>query len=103
MTCEPVGFVEIAELLGVSRQRVHQLMSAYDDFPAPLAELAMGRVWARQDVEAWADSHPRKPGRRRAKGATTAADSEGNAPPGGGGASGGGAQRAKRRPSSTTP
>lgn len=44
---------EIAELLGVSRQRVDQL-SRSKGFPAPAAELAVGRVWLRQDIEAWA-------------------------------------------------
>jgi predicted DNA-binding transcriptional regulator AlpA len=44
---------EIAEMLGVSRQRVDQL-SRTDDFPSPTAELAIGRVWNRDDIEAWA-------------------------------------------------
>jgi len=89
MPIDLVSVTEIAEMLGVSRQRVNQLIEAYADFPAPEADLAIGRVWTRRSVESWADSHPRKPGRRPAKGATAAADSEGNAPPGGGGASGG--------------
>jgi predicted DNA-binding transcriptional regulator AlpA len=48
-----VGTIEIAELLGVSRQRVDQL-ARRDDFPAPEAALASGRVWKRADVERWA-------------------------------------------------
>jgi predicted DNA-binding transcriptional regulator AlpA len=48
-----MGVTEIGELLGVSRQRADQL-SRTDEFPAPEAELASGRVWARAAVEKWA-------------------------------------------------
>ena len=52
----PVDLVstpEIAAMLGVSRQRVDQLTRG-EGFPEPAAELAIGRVWERADVEAWA-------------------------------------------------
>ena len=52
---------EIAQILGVSRQRVYQLMEAYDDFPAPLATLAVGRVWSRAAVEEWDRLHGDRP------------------------------------------
>ena len=48
-----VGVPEIAQILGVSRQRVYQLIEAYDDFPAPVATLAVGRIWSREAVEQW--------------------------------------------------
>jgi prophage regulatory protein len=48
-----VGLTEIAEMLRVSVQRVHQL-AEQDDFPEPVSVLAAGRVWKRADVEAWA-------------------------------------------------
>jgi predicted DNA-binding transcriptional regulator AlpA len=64
-----VSVPEIAELLGVSQQRAHQIINAYVDFPAPEADLAIGRVWSREAVESWAQSHPRKPGRRPSGGA----------------------------------
>ena len=48
-----VGAQEIADLLGVSRQRVYQLANL-PDFPRPVADLAQGRVWLRADVVAWA-------------------------------------------------
>ena len=54
---------EVAEILGVSTQRVHQLLHAHADFPKPEAVLAVGRIWKREDIVAWAKSHPRKPGR----------------------------------------
>ena len=47
-----VGLTEIARMLGVSRQRAHQLAQT-DDFPRPAAELANGRVWEIDDVDAW--------------------------------------------------
>lgn len=50
-----VGSHEIGQMLGVSRQRVSQL-TARDDFPAPEAELAMGKVWRREDVVKWAQA-----------------------------------------------
>lgn len=48
-----MGTTEIASLLGVSRQRVQQL-SKGDNFPAPVARLAAGPIWLREDVERWA-------------------------------------------------
>lgn len=57
-----VGAAEVAEILGVSRQRVTQL-TARPDFPAPVAVLAMGKVWARDDVERWAEERDRRLGR----------------------------------------
>lgn len=53
MTRHLMGAVEIADMLGVSRQRVHQLAAA-PTFPAPIAELAAGKVWERAAVEEWA-------------------------------------------------
>ena len=48
-----VGSAEIAEMLDVSRQYVDRLSRA-STFPEPEVELASGRVWSREDVEAWA-------------------------------------------------
>lgn len=48
-----VGAQEIGRMLGVNRQRVHQL-AALPGFPAPVAVLAMGKVWTAPDVERWA-------------------------------------------------
>lgn len=47
-----MGSGEIVQRLGVSRTRVYALAQR-DDFPAPLDELAGGRVWRATDVEAW--------------------------------------------------
>jgi predicted DNA-binding transcriptional regulator AlpA len=64
-----VGMAEIAEMLGVSRQRVAQLIETYEDFPKPEVELTGGRVWSRTAVESWIASHPeRGPGRPEREG-----------------------------------
>lgn len=47
-----MGAREIEERLGVSRQRVQQLIGG-TDFPEPYDELAMGKVWAKRDIEGW--------------------------------------------------
>lgn len=59
MTDHLLAIKEAADLLGVSRQRVSQLIDAYPDFPAPVATLSAGRIWARADVEEWAHRHGR--------------------------------------------
>ena len=53
-----VGAQEIQRMLGVSRQRVYQLTDAAD-FPDPVAVLAAGKVWHREDVETWAHAKGR--------------------------------------------
>jgi predicted DNA-binding transcriptional regulator AlpA len=51
-----MGAREIENRLGVSRQRVQQLVSR-SDFPAPYDELAMGKVWRKEDIERWIAQH----------------------------------------------
>jgi hypothetical protein len=64
MTSHLVGVAEIAEMLGVSRQRAVQIVASYADYPAPEVALASGRVWRRSDVDRWISKHPiRPPGR----------------------------------------
>lgn len=48
-----VGSAEIGRMLGVGRQRVQQLINS-GDFPKPEVVLDMGKVWKREEVEAWA-------------------------------------------------
>lgn len=59
---ELMSAAEIAEELGVARQRVHQLRSTAA-FPAPLAELRGGAVWNAAAVRKFAQEWERKPGR----------------------------------------
>jgi prophage regulatory protein len=51
-----MGAAEIAQRLGVSRQRVSQITSR-DTFPRPVIELASGRIWETEAVEAWIAEH----------------------------------------------
>jgi prophage regulatory protein len=49
-----VGLTEIAEMLGLSRQRVDQIVRAEGTFPEPVAVITAGRIWKRSDVLRWA-------------------------------------------------
>jgi hypothetical protein len=61
---ELVGASEVAGMLGVSRQRVHQLRE-HPSFPVPLVEVAMGPLWDARAVQAFAAEWDRRPGRPR--------------------------------------
>lgn len=50
------GLTEIAEMLGVTRQRASQL-AASKEFPKPLDRIAAGPVWRRDTVERWVKKH----------------------------------------------
>lgn len=65
-----VGASEVAEMLDVSRQRVHQLRE-HADFPVPLVEVAMGPLWDARAIDKFAREWARSPGRPRRE-ATTA-------------------------------
>ena len=54
-----VGVAEVAAMMGVSRQRVHEVIRSDADFPEPVADLAAGRIWQRRDVEAWMKARQR--------------------------------------------
>jgi predicted DNA-binding transcriptional regulator AlpA len=48
-----VRIIEIGELLGVSKQRAHQIADE-PGFPAPVERQGRGRLWDRREVQAWA-------------------------------------------------
>ncbi|MEV1315309.1 DNA-binding protein [Micromonospora arborensis] len=56
MTKPLMGQAEIADRLGVSRQRVQQLVNR-PDWPTPYVTLAMGKVWHTEDIEKWIRDH----------------------------------------------
>jgi serine/threonine protein kinase/predicted DNA-binding transcriptional regulator AlpA len=57
------GVSEVADKLGVSRQRFTELRGR-NDFPQPVAELASGPVWDLGDIDRWLSSGARRrPGR----------------------------------------
>jgi hypothetical protein len=62
---EFVGAQEVGELLGVSRQRVHQLRQE-SGFPEPLFRLAATPVWPKAAIMAFLGRWDRRPGRRSA-------------------------------------
>jgi len=49
----PPSLVEIAELLGVTKQQAHELADE-PGFPAPVADDGRSRLWDRPKVERWA-------------------------------------------------
>jgi hypothetical protein len=54
---QPVAITEIANYFGVSRQLANS-WAQREDFPAPAAQLSVGRVWDLDDVIAWALTWP---------------------------------------------
>jgi hypothetical protein len=58
-----VGVAEAAELLGWDKRRV-ATYAERGSFPSPVASLASGRVWRRDDVEAFARAFRRRRARR---------------------------------------
>lgn len=49
----------IAEALGVSRQRVHQIVDEDRTFPSPITVLGRSMVWEQEAIERWASAGPR--------------------------------------------
>jgi hypothetical protein len=60
-----VGVAEAAAILGWDRRRVITYVDR-GSFPVPVAGLASGRVWRRDDVELFARATARRAARRRA-------------------------------------
>lgn len=54
---------EAAAVLGVNRQRVHQLAHTHADFPEPLYRLGVGSLWTREAIEDFRRRWERRPGR----------------------------------------
>lgn len=54
---ELVGVTEIAEILGVSRQRVSKIVQD-PEFPAPVQTIAAGPIWARPAVDTYIEALP---------------------------------------------
>ncbi len=59
-----VGVAEAAEIMGWDKRRVITYIDR-GSFPEPITSLASGRIWLREDVEAyaadWRVRHPAKP------------------------------------------
>ena len=63
ITPDVVGVSEAATILGWDLRRVATYVSR-GAFPEPISELASGRVWRREDVEAFGRDRLRRKGRR---------------------------------------
>jgi hypothetical protein len=70
MPRELLTTAEVAQILGVTPRRVAQLADRRRDFPAPYA-VTRGvrrtsglRLWLPEDIEGWARTADRTPGRR---------------------------------------
>ena len=62
---ELVATPEIAQLLGVSRQRA-DVITKQAGFPEPIASLSVGKIWSKSDVERWMSAHrPKAAGKPR--------------------------------------
>jgi predicted DNA-binding transcriptional regulator AlpA len=62
-TSRTLRLVEIADLLGVSKQRAHQIAEE-PGFPTPVQHDGRGRLWDQREVNAWAKEwRPEKPWR----------------------------------------
>lgn len=55
-----VGVKEASEIAGVQRSNFVRDYASKDDFPAPVCELATGRVWRRSQVEEYLTAHKGK-------------------------------------------
>jgi hypothetical protein len=64
-----VGVAEAAAILGWDKRRVATYVER-GSFPAPVASLASGRVWRREDVEAFARAFRRRQRRRERRSAS---------------------------------
>jgi hypothetical protein len=71
-----VGTTEVAEILDISRQRIHELRKA-GRFPEPVVELAGGPIWVRATITAFDERWERKVGRPRTHRATPVLDTNG--------------------------
>jgi predicted DNA-binding transcriptional regulator AlpA len=60
---ELAGLAEAATILGVSKQRVIELIGSDSQFPRPVAILACGRIYLRSAVEQYGRARNRRGGR----------------------------------------
>ncbi|HET6712517.1 MAG TPA: hypothetical protein VFI59_02265 [Actinomycetota bacterium] len=54
-----VRVIDIAPILGVTKQRVSHIVTERDDFPKPANVIGRHRFWRRKDVERWRNAQPK--------------------------------------------
>lgn len=64
-TAAIVGSAEAAEMLGVKRQRVHELAKSHPEFPAPIARLSTGPIYSAKSIDEFNKRWERRQGRPR--------------------------------------
>lgn len=52
-----LGATDVARVIGLTRQRVYQLLEEDDTFPRPAAVTARGQLWNRIDMAHWVALH----------------------------------------------
>jgi len=72
------GVAEAAEIMGWDKRRVITYIDR-GSFPEPITSLASGRIWLREDVEAYATQWRERRARQAAARAPRAAEHEGSA------------------------
>jgi hypothetical protein len=60
---ELASAADAAKLLGISRQRVHQLTTSNPRFPQPVSRVATGPLWTKASIEWFNSIWDRQPGR----------------------------------------
>jgi eukaryotic-like serine/threonine-protein kinase len=65
---KPAGVSEVAEELGISRQRLAQLRQR-EDFPPPVVDLSSGPIWDLEHIRRWGANSSRQAGRPRSESA----------------------------------
>jgi hypothetical protein len=60
---ELVGHKETAAILGVSKQRLDELLRTHPEFPRPVVQLAAGPIWIRSGIKRFLETWPRRAGR----------------------------------------
>jgi hypothetical protein len=64
-----LGLAEVANTLGVSKQRVGELAREHPDFPQPILRLAATPVFLEAAILSFLERWDRRPGRRRRRAA----------------------------------
>lgn len=52
-TYDLINATEVADMMGLTRQRVVQLSAERDDFPTPVYDERRTRLWRRDDIRQW--------------------------------------------------
>jgi len=57
MSFVPVATAEIADIFAVSKSTICNWVARNKDFPEPVADLKMGKIWDREEIVRWGRKH----------------------------------------------